>query len=164
MTTKTIHVERFSVTSLKPFDEVVKALEAGIAHPNISAIMSEIVAAKSYSELEGFIQKAAGASGLMEFVRFDLGAVMRKANGEKAPRSVRFLIGNPLIMKQMVEHAPDAGSYAPVTILLDERPDGVRLSYDRMASFLTTYGSEDALKVARDLDAKIEAVLTKAAC
>jgi uncharacterized protein (DUF302 family) len=163
MTTKTIHVERFSVTSLKPFDEVVKALEAGIAHPNISAIMSEIVAAKSYSELERFIQNAAGASGLMEFVRFDLGAVMRKANGEKAPRSVRFLIGNPLIMKQMVEHAPDAGSYAPVTILLDERPDGVRLSYDRMASFLTTYGSEDALKVARDLDAKIEAVLTKAA-
>jgi uncharacterized protein (DUF302 family) len=163
MTTKAIHVERFSVTSLKPFDEVVKALEAGVAHPNISAMMSEIVAAKSYSELEGFIQNAAGASGLMEFVRFDLGAVMRKANGEKAPRSVRFLIGNPLIMKQMVEHAPDAGSYAPVTILLDERPDGVRLSYDRMASFLAIYRSEDALKVARELDAKVEAVLTKAA-
>jgi uncharacterized protein (DUF302 family) len=163
MTTTAIHVERFSVTSSKPFDEVVKALEAGVAHPDISALMSEIVAAKSYSDLEEFVQKAAGASGLMEFARFDLGVVVRKANGEKSPRSLRFLIGNPLIMKRMVEHAPDAGSYAPVTILLDERPDGVRLSYDRMASFLAIYRSEDALKVARELDAKVEAVLTKAA-
>jgi len=34
---------------------------------------------------------------------------------------IRFLIGNPLIMRQMVQHVPDAGSYAPVTILIDER-------------------------------------------
>jgi hypothetical protein len=58
---------------------------------------------------------------------------------------------------------PDAGSYAPVTILIDERPDGVYLSYDRMASFLATYGSPEALKVAQDLDAKVEALLAAAA-
>ncbi len=163
MATKSIQVERFSVTSLRSFEEVVKALEAGVGHPNMGALMGQVVSAKDYGELEGLIEKAAGATGLMEFVRFDLGAVVRKANGAKAPRSMRFLIGNPLIMKKMVEHVPDAGSYAPVTILLDERPDGVRLSYDRMASFLATYGNEDALKVARDLDSKIEALLTKAA-
>jgi uncharacterized protein (DUF302 family) len=73
------------------------------------------------------------------------------------------LIGNPLIMKQMLERSPDAGSYAPVTILVDERPDGVWLSYDRMVSFLALYGSSEALKVARDLDAKIETLLTRAA-
>jgi hypothetical protein len=31
-------------------------------------------------------------------------------------------------MKEMVKHVPDTGSYAPVTILVDERLDGVRLS------------------------------------
>jgi uncharacterized protein (DUF302 family) len=66
-------------------------------------------------------------------------------------------------MKQMLERSPDAGSYAPVTILVDERADGVRLTYDRMASFLAPYGNDEALKVARDLDAKIETLLTKAA-
>jgi hypothetical protein len=66
-------------------------------------------------------------------------------------------------MKKMAEHVPDAGSYAPVTILIDERPDGVHLSYDRMASLLASYGSPDALKVARDLDSKVEALLTSAA-
>ena len=33
----------------------------------------------------------------------------------------------------------------PVTILIDERPDGVHLSYDRMASFLKPYGTYSAL-------------------
>jgi hypothetical protein len=42
-------------------------------------------------------------------------------------------MGNPLIMKQTVKLTPDAGSYAPVTILLDERADGVNLSYDTSA-------------------------------
>lgn len=73
------------------------------------------------------------------------------------------MAGNPLIMKQMVEHVPDAGWYAPVTILIDERSDGVHLSYDRMASFLVPYGSSEALQVARDLDSKVEDLLTTAA-
>jgi uncharacterized protein (DUF302 family) len=76
---------------------------------------------------------------------------------------IRFVIGNPLIMRQMVQHVPDAGSYAPVTILIDERSDGVHLSYDRMASFLAPYENAAALNVARELDAKVEALLASAA-
>jgi len=33
----------------------------------------------------------------------------------------------------MAKRVPDAGSYAPVTVLVDERHDGVHVSYDRMA-------------------------------
>jgi uncharacterized protein (DUF302 family) len=89
--------------------------------------------------------------------------VLRKEKGKDARKSLRLVAGNPLIMKQMVEHMPDAGSYAPITILIDERGDGVHLSYDRMASFLAPYGNEKALKVARDWDAKVESALTAAA-
>jgi uncharacterized protein (DUF302 family) len=98
----------------------------------------------------------------MEFTRFDLGDVLRKASGATTPKILRIVAGNPLIMKEMVKHVPDAGSYAPVTILIAERPDGVHISYDRMASYLAPYGNSEALKVARDLDAKIEAILTVA--
>jgi hypothetical protein len=66
-------------------------------------------------------------------------------------------------MKQMVKRVPDAGSYAPVTLLLDERADGVHLTYDTMASYLAPYGESEALKVARDLDNKVEALLAEAA-
>jgi len=97
--------------------------------------------------------------GLMLFMELDQGAVLRKESGRDTPKIVRFLIGNPLIMKEMAKHVPDAGSYAPVTILVDERPEGVRVSYDRMVSFLAPYENAAALAVARDLDSKIENLL-----
>ena len=54
---------------------------------------------------------------------------------------------------------PDAAAYAPVTILVDERADGVHLSYDSMASLLAPYGSDAALLVATDLYTKIQGLL-----
>jgi hypothetical protein len=66
-------------------------------------------------------------------------------------------------MRQMVQHVPDADSYTPGTILIDQRPDGVYLSYARNPTFLAPYGNSEARKVARDLDPRVEAVLTAAA-
>jgi uncharacterized protein (DUF302 family) len=83
--------------------------------------------------------------------------------GLDKPKILRFLIGNPLIMKEMAKHVPDAGSYAPLTILVDERADGVHLTYDRMASLLASYGNPNALAVARELDSKIENLMRESA-
>jgi uncharacterized protein (DUF302 family) len=99
----------------------------------------------------------------MSFVQFDHGGIIRKETGRDTPRIIRLVIGNPLIMKEMAKHIPDAGSYAPVTVLIDERPDGVHLSYDRMWSLLASYGNPDALQVAQALDDRVEDLLRKAA-
>ena len=99
----------------------------------------------------------------MLFMQLDHGAILRKETGREAPKMIRFVIGNPLIMKEMAKHVPDAGSYAPVTVLVDERADGVHLSYDRVASVLAPYGNHDALQVAQYLDKKIEDLLRQAA-
>jgi uncharacterized protein (DUF302 family) len=113
--------------------------------------------------MEKIINEVIGASGFMEFIRFDLGGILRRERGGDTPRILRLVIGNPLIMKQMVEHVPDAGSYVPVTILTDERSDGMPLSYDTTASALAIYRSPPALKIEQDLDEKVEALLTAAA-
>ena len=159
MSVKQITVERFSTTSTKPFGEIVKALEAAIGRPDLNAFGNSLMSAKTFQDLESIVNGAVGPSGFMEFSRFDLGAVLRKERGSDQPRILRLVVGNPLIMKKMVERVVDAGSYAPVTILVDERADGVHLSYDRMASFLGCYQNEEALKVARELDAKVEGLL-----
>ena len=65
-------------------------------------------------------------------------------------------------MKEMAKTVPDAVSYAPVTILVDERADGVHLSYDSMESLIAPYGNDAAVMVARELDAKIEGLLETA--
>jgi hypothetical protein len=54
----------------------------------------------------------------------------------------------------MVKHVTDAASYAPVTILVAEEANSVRLSYDTMASLIAPYGSAEALQVVRYLDKK----------
>ena len=160
---RTIEVERFSLISSKPFDQVVAVLYASIGHPDMAEFGRSTHEARSFAELKSAVEKGLSKIGLMLFMQLDHGAVLRKETGREARKMIRFILGNPLIMKEMVKHVPDAGSYAPVAVLVDERADGVHLSYDRMASFLAPYGNRDALEVARDLDKKIEDLLREAA-
>ena len=148
--------------SAKPFEDVVAAFEATLGHPG-TTFQRELAETKNYAELESLVQRSVGPSGLLQIARMDLGAVIRKDLGRESAKSFRFLIGNPLVMKEMVKHVPDAGSYAPVTVLVDERSDGVHLSYDPMVGFLAPYENQEALKVARALDAKVEALLRQVA-
>src|SRR5580658_8687378 len=160
---KKIEIERFSITSSKQFDQVVAALDATIGHPDMAEFGKSTHEARSFAELKRAVEKGLSKAGLMLFMRLDHGSVLRKETGRDTPRIIRFVIGNPLIMVEMAKHVPDAGSYAPVTVLVDERPDGVHLSYDRMASFLAPYGNADALRVAEYLDNKVETLLREAA-
>ena len=163
MTIAKVEVERFSLTSSKPFDAVVAAFKSAIGEPNMANFFRETRATNSFPDLERVVRSGLGRTDLMLFAEFDLGDILRRESGSKTPKIIRLVIGNPLIMKEMVKHVPDAGSYAPVTILLDQRPDGVHVSYDKMESYLLSYGSLEALAVARDLDAKITTLLRECA-
>jgi uncharacterized protein (DUF302 family) len=163
MTVRKVEIERFSLISSKPFEVVVAALKAAVGHPDMVEFVKATKGARTFAELESAVHSGLGRTGLMMFMELDHGAILRKETGLDTPNIVRFVIGNPLIMKEMAKHVPDAGSYAPVTILVDERPDGVHLTYDKMASLLAPYGNPDALAVARDLDSKIENLLRESA-
>jgi uncharacterized protein (DUF302 family) len=128
MTVRKVEIERLSVISSKPFEEILASLEAAIGHPDMVEFMKATGASQTVAEFESVVHKHLGTTGLMMFMKFDQGAVLRKETGLDTPKVVRYVIGNPLIMKEMTKHVPDAGAYAPVTILVDERPDGVHLS------------------------------------
>jgi len=163
MTITNFTVEKFSLVSSKSFEDVLAGLYNGIGRPNMAAFSRELAAATSFSELQELVRSAVGSADLMEFMRLDLGGPLRLDPAAKAYRIVRIVAGNPLIMKQMVEHVPHAGSYAPVTILVYESDDGVHITYDKMASFLAPYESPAALAVAQDLDAKVTKLIVEAA-
>jgi uncharacterized protein (DUF302 family) len=163
MSIRRIEIERFSVTTSKSFEAVVAALKAGLGRLDLVAFAKVSKSLGTLTELEEVINRDMGKTGLMLFLEFDHGAVVRKETGLGKPKIVRLVIGNPLVMKEMAKHIPDAGSYAPVTVLVDERGDGVHLSYDKMVSFLAPYGNLDALEVAQDLDHKVEKLLNNAA-
>jgi uncharacterized protein (DUF302 family) len=159
---RTVNVQRWSIVSQKPFASVVAAVEAAIGRPNMSEFAKDIAAAATYPEMREVVQRAVSEIGLMEFMRLDVGAVLAKAHPDRNPKSIRLIIGNPLIMESMARLVPDAASYAPVTVLIDRRSDGVYLSYDEMASLLAPYGNAEAVEIAGDLDIKVRRMLQEA--
>ena len=163
MATRQINIQRLSITSAKPFESVVAAVNAAVGHPDMGEFQTKIAAAKTYDDMERVVQPMLGKYGLMEFIHFDVGMVLTRALGPGAPKSRRLVIGNPLTMQAMTRHVPDAAAYAPVTVLIDERPGGVQLSYDTMASLLAPYGNAEALRVARELDGKVSQLIAEAA-
>jgi len=163
MTISETTLKKFSLVSAKPFAEVLAAVENRMGRPDMKAFFQKMAASASYVAFQGVVHEAAVESGLIQFLRLDMGAALAKDPAVKAFRIVRILVGNPLVMKQMVEHVPEAGSYVPVSILVYESPDGVHLSCDLLESVLAPYGNVGATKIAHELDAKIVTLLTDSA-
>lgn len=158
-----IEIQRLTIGSSKTFEAVVAAVEKAIGRPDMLEFDRASAGANTFAELEDLVNRSVSELGLMLFMKLDIGAVLRKESGLARPKAERFIIGNPLIMKEMVKEVPEAGSYAPITLLVDERADGVHLGYDKMESFLAPYGSTNALAVARSLDEKVEKLMREAA-
>jgi len=74
-----IEVERFSLTSSRPFDEVLAAIKGAVGNPNMVDFAKTTSAARTFVELESAVRKGLGKTGLMRFMELDHGAVICKA-------------------------------------------------------------------------------------
>src|SRR5260370_16542762 len=96
-----IEVERFTLNSSKPFDQVVAALNSAVGHPDMAEFWKSTHRAQSDAELQNTIEKGLGRTGLMLFAEFDHGAVVRKGTGPGTPSMIPFCIATPLIIQQL---------------------------------------------------------------
>jgi len=120
MNVQQIRLERVEFESVKPFDEVIGIVDEAIGHPDMRILTERLTTADTYAEFERAVKSAVGKADLLEFLRLDLGRALWIDPEIKPYRLVRIIAGNPLIMKEMTRHVPDAGSYAPVTLLIYE--------------------------------------------
>jgi hypothetical protein len=66
-------------------------------------------------------------------------------------------------MGQMTRHIAAAGSYAPVTILIQELAgSGTQVAYDTVSSAIAPYGNAAASQVAQRLDTEVLTLLRHA--
>ena len=86
MSTKQVSLQRFSLTTSKSFEEVVAGLEAAVGRPQMDEFLRDVASTKPYAQLEKVIHKVIGESGFMEFIRFDLGEIVRKARARTRQR------------------------------------------------------------------------------
>jgi hypothetical protein len=82
-----IEIERFSLTSTKPFDKVVAAINDAVGHPEMAEFWESTHRARTLAELESTIQRVLGRSGLISFVQFDHGGIIRTETGGDTPGS-----------------------------------------------------------------------------
>ena len=155
-------VRRHVFDSDRPFQAVLDGIFGGITRPDIGPLLGKLAASTSYEQFSSLVRQVQGSAGLMLFLQLDLDAALAldpRARSQAGQRRVRLIAGNPVTMEQMTRHVPDAGSYAPVTILLQQMPGGTRVAYDSVASALARYHDAAASQVARRLDAEVLGLL-----
>jgi hypothetical protein len=164
--TLNVVVRRHVFDTGQPFSAVLDGVFSGISQPDIARLFSELEASSSYQEFASLVEQAQGSAGLMRFLQLDLDNALSpdpKAKEWAGRRLVRLIAGNPVTMGEMTRHVADAGSYAPVTILLEETPEGgTRVAYDSVASAIAPYHDAAASEVAERLDAEVLGLLRQA--
>jgi hypothetical protein len=155
-------VRRHVLTSERPFPVVLDGIYGGISQPDIAALFAKLAASTTYEEFSELVGQAQGSAGLIRFLHLDLDdALAIDPQADQAGRRlVRLIAGNPVTMGQMTRHLPAAGSYAPVTILIQELPGGgTQVAYDTVASAIASYGDAAASQVAERLDTEVLTLL-----
>jgi hypothetical protein len=159
-------VRRHVFDSDRPFPAVLTCIFGGISQPDIGMLFSKLGTSTSYEEFSSLVARAQGSAGLMRFLQLDLDHALTldpQAQNREGLRLVRLIAGNPVTMGQMTCHVPDAGSYAPVTILIQEMPGGrSRIAYDTVASAIAPYQDAAASQVAEHLDGEVLTLLRHA--
>jgi uncharacterized protein (DUF302 family) len=158
-----VPVRRHVFDTERPFSDVLDGIFGGISQPDIGLLFSKLAASTSYQEFSSLVAQAQGSAGLMVFLHLDLDNALTldpQAPGWTGRRLVRLIAGNPVTMGKMTRHVADAGSYAPVTLLVEELPDGrTRIAYDTVTSTIAPYHDAAATEVAQHLDTEVLTLL-----
>jgi hypothetical protein len=159
-------MRRYVFTTDQPFAAVLDGIFRGVSQPDIAQLFSTLAACGTYQEFSSLVEQAQGSAGLMRFYQLELDNALSldpQAPDWTGRRLVRLIAGNPVTMGQMTRHAPDAGSYAPVTILIEETPGGgTRVAYDSVTSAIAPYDNAAASEVAERLDTEVLLLLRQA--
>jgi uncharacterized protein (DUF302 family) len=154
------HGVRVTIQSDHPFDVVLGALLDDIGHTPVPP--NDVAAAnETWASYEAAMTTHLGESGFMLFATIDHGAWISKQGIGK--KSVRVVLGNPMIAITLIKHDLTAGLFAPVELIITEGANGNgQIDYLRPSSLLL-HASESLMSAAVVLDEKFSHLVRKAA-
>jgi uncharacterized protein (DUF302 family) len=154
---------RVQVRSPLAFEEVLGRLRALMGDTSVSEVVA--LAKEPITEAE-FVRQVTerfvGESGFMLFAEIDHGGWLPKFGINR--RTVRWILGNPLIAITMIRHDITAGLFAPVELLATENEDGkgTTVTYVRPSSLMAIEDNPPLLAAATALDEKYDALIVRA--
>jgi uncharacterized protein (DUF302 family) len=159
----TFTAARVDVTSRKTFEQVVKALEAGVPKAGFTLFDPPGSAGVDAATVRRKLNDLPDKEGLLILAQSEVGQRQSELLGRKV-RSKLYFIGNPLVAGRMIARDPAASLYVPLRVLVYEGRDGkAHVAYHRPSSVLGSLGDEEITRVAKMLDRKFQEVVTRAA-
>lgn len=128
------------------FDERVPLLD-----PSLTTQL--VIAGASWAEVEAAVDKVVGPTGFVAVARVDQGALF-SLNGDRLDATL-YLVGNPLIARQVTALEPAAALYAPFRVAIYRDATGTHIAYDQPSSVFKSLGSPGVDAIAVELDEKI---------
>src|SRR5262249_52018921 len=132
------------------FEERVPAFESATS---IELVLREA----SWPEVQAAVDARVGPTGLVDLARLDQGALL-SLEGEPLEATL-YLVGNPIIARDVTRHDPPATLYAPFRVAIYRDAAGAHLVYDTPSSVLASLGSSSIDVIAAELDDKIRTVV-----
>ena len=101
------------------------------------------------------VESRVGLGGLVTVARVDQGALL-SLSGEP-PEAMHYLVGNPLVAREITSHNPGGALYAPFRAAVFRDLTGVHVAYDQPSTVFASLGSAAIDAIANELDLKIAA-------
>ncbi len=153
---------RIEVDTSVPFDEVLRRLRGLMGDASVPAIVTLAKEARTQAEYVRKVEERfVGESGFMLFHEIDHGGWLPKFGINR--RTVRWILGNPLIAITMIRHDIKAGLFAPVEVLVTERENGpgTTIAYVRPSSLMVIEENPPLREAAKVLDEKLDALIAR---
>ena len=156
---------RISVDTPVPFTTVLDRLRALMGRASIPDLVELARAPIGEAEFAQSVnERFVGKSGFMLFSEIDHGGWISKFGINR--RTLRLILGNPLIAITMIRHDLTAGLFAPVEILVTERENaqGTNVVYVRPSSLIVIDENPPLRSAAEALDEKLSSLVGSAVC
>jgi uncharacterized protein (DUF302 family) len=163
MTTTHFNTEHIVMSSNQPYDQVIQALEAQLGQGNeLEAVFQHVYESHaSWEQVTQSIEPLVGSSGFLIFSKLDDTVLLSLAG--KPTKARLYILGNPLIAIQMMQHVPEVALYVPLRLVVYQDEQGrVFAAYDRPSSVLGPYQHEAIVRVSELLDQKLAVLVARA--
>jgi uncharacterized protein (DUF302 family) len=114
-----------------------------------------VIGGASWASIEAAVEARLGPDGLVALARLDQGALL-SLSGEPLEATL-YLVGNPLVARQLTRHSAAAALYAPFRVAIFSDAAGAHVSYDQPSSVFASLASPLIDQIAAQLDRKIAA-------
>lgn len=152
---------RMIAKSDRSFEAVVKTVEELAGKFDNQAFVQIVRSQQSAEKVKKAAEVMTGKSGFMIFSILEHGKLL--SLGAQPQKAKLYIIGNPLIARDMFQADASMGLYVPLRLFVYQSAQGQTcIAYDRPSSLLDQFENKTIHATAAMLDSKLEAMVSAA--